>query len=207
MAVLLSGAPGCRPGRAVMGQVDQVQVVPARPLHGECRGGREADQGAEAGTHRLVDEFQAAAAGDHGETGARVKLVPQDGADEFVEGVVAADVFAAQRQFAAGVDEERGVQGAAAAREVLLGGDALAQVGQVLRRGSGCGCSTARVGRACSRASTPQRPQPVVPASWRRWSFRAQKARLAISTSAWRASSQPRGGCHRCHRSNRRYRR
>ncbi|MNP18718.1 hypothetical protein D3C76_1112100 [compost metagenome] len=80
--------------------MDKVEVVPARPFHGEGGRGGEADQGGQAGTHRLVDKFQAAAAGDHGESGAGVEAFPQQGADQLVQGVMAADVFTTQAHLA-----------------------------------------------------------------------------------------------------------
>lgn len=110
-----------------MGLVDQVQLVAARPLHGQGGWRGEADQGADPGAYGLVDKLQAAAAGDHGEALRSIQSLSMQGADQLVEGVVAADVLATQAQLAMLVEIQRGMQGAAMARQSLGLLDTLAQ--------------------------------------------------------------------------------
>ena len=88
-----------------MGQVDQVEAMAPRPVHGQGGGGGQAHQGADTGAHRLVQQLQAAATGDQGEAPGAVDALAGEGADQLVQGVVAADVFAAQTNLALGVDE------------------------------------------------------------------------------------------------------
>src|SRR5690606_33926038 len=126
------------PRRAVMGQVDQVEAMAPRPVHGQCGGRGQAHQGADAGTYRLVQQFQAAAAGDQGEATVSVDTFAGDGADQLVQGVMATDVFTAQTNLAAGVDEQGGMQRAAVACQLLLLTDALAQASQVFQRWQCC---------------------------------------------------------------------
>ena len=100
--------------------MDQVEAMASRPFHGQCRGGGQAHQGADAGTYGLVQQFQAAAAGHQGEAAAGVDTFAGQCANQFVESVVAADVLAAQADLARRVDEQGGMQGAAVACQLLL---------------------------------------------------------------------------------------
>jgi len=118
--------------------VDQVQAVLERPAHGQRSRGGQADEGAEAGAYGFVDQFEAATAGDHDEALTRIEAFELQGADQLVEGVVAADVFAAQQCFAVGVEVQRRVQGTAAAGQLLGLLDALADA--VEMRGGWQGC-------------------------------------------------------------------
>lgn len=116
-----------------MGQVDQVEAVAPRPLHGQGGRGGQAHQGADAGTYCLVQQFQAAATGDQGEATVSVDTFAGDGADQLVQGVMATDVFTAQTNLTAGIDEQGGMQRAAVACQLLLLTDALAQSGEMFK--------------------------------------------------------------------------
>ncbi|MNP16021.1 hypothetical protein D3C76_1083990 [compost metagenome] len=107
-------------------------------MQGKAGGRRQADQGLDAGTQYFLDQLQAAAAGDDGQATLGVDALPQQGADQFVEGVVPADVFAAEQQFAVAVHEQRRMHRAAVLAEGLEGIDALTQADQPLRRWQGC---------------------------------------------------------------------
>lgn len=102
-----------------MRNVDQIQVMLERPAHGQCGGSGQTDEGAEAGAHRFVDQFEAATAGDHHKALTRIDVSDLHRADQLVESVVPADVFAAQQRLTAGIEVQRRVQGAAAAGQLL----------------------------------------------------------------------------------------
>ena len=116
-----------------MRQVDQVEAVAPRPVHGQGGGRGQAHQRVDAGAYRLVQQFQAAATGDQSKATQGVDTLSSDGADQLVQRVMTADVFAAQTNFAAGVDEQGGMQRAAVACQLLLLTDALAQPDQVFQ--------------------------------------------------------------------------
>lgn len=93
-----------------MWHVDQIESMLERPTHGQ-RGRRvQTDEGAEACAHGFVNQFEAATAGDHDEAFSSIDGVDLHRADQLDEGVVAADVFAAQQRFTVDVEIQRGVQ-------------------------------------------------------------------------------------------------
>ncbi|MNC47507.1 hypothetical protein D3C75_965710 [compost metagenome] len=106
----------------------------ARPLHGQRGGGRQADQAGDARAHRLVDQLQAAAAGDHHEALGRRDGRAGQRTDQLVQRVVPTDVLAAQADSAVVVDEQRGMHRTAVAGQGLRAGDALAQAGEMFGR-------------------------------------------------------------------------
>ncbi|BCY02514.1 hypothetical protein PszF2a_23030 [Stutzerimonas stutzeri] len=111
-----------------MGQMNEVEVVLTRPLHGELSRCREADQRADAGAHGLVDQFQAAATGDHDEAFARLAALQRQRADQLVQRVMPADVLTAEGDLSVAVDIQRRVQRTAVARHQLGARNALAQL-------------------------------------------------------------------------------
>ncbi|MNJ68322.1 hypothetical protein D3C77_645590 [compost metagenome] len=122
----------------MLGQVNKVEVVLARPLQGKAGGRRQADQGLDTGTQHFLDQLQAAAAGDDGQATLAVDALAQQGTDQLVEGVVPADVFAAEQQLAMAVHEQRRMHGAAVLAQGLEGIDAFTQADQPLRWRQGC---------------------------------------------------------------------
>ena len=131
-----------------MGQMNEVEVVLTRPLHGELSRCREADQRADAGAHGLVDQFQAAAAGDHDEAFARLAALQRQRADQLVQCVMPADVLTAEGDLSVAVDIQRRVQRTAVARHQLGARNALAQLMEMPFGWQCCGCSGTSCGSA-----------------------------------------------------------
>ncbi len=110
----------------------------AGPLHREARGRRQADQGLDAGPQDFLDQFEAATAGDDRHAAGHRDLLPDQRADQLVEGVVPANVFATQQQFALGVHEQRGVDCAAVLAQGLELADTVTQAIEPLGRWQRC---------------------------------------------------------------------
>ena len=86
-----------------------------------------ADQGLDAGAQDFLDQFEAAAAGDNRQPASGRDLLADQSADQFVEGVVPADIFAAEQQLTFVIHEHRGMHRTAMLAQGLEGADALAQ--------------------------------------------------------------------------------
>ena len=101
----------------------------SRPVDGQGGRGGKADQGGQSGPYGLVQKLQAATAGDHGKTLARVPTFAMQGTEQLVEGVMPADVFAAQADLVIGAVL---IPGAAAPRLVTRDMLKLMRKGSVL---------------------------------------------------------------------------
>ncbi|MCY1394312.1 hypothetical protein D9M71_92280 [compost metagenome] len=106
----------------------------ACPLQRKPSGRGQADQGLDAGAQHFLDQLQAAAAGNDGNATGEGDLLANQRADQLVQGVVPADIFAAQQQLALIVHEQRRVDCPAMLSQGLELTDALAQALQPMCR-------------------------------------------------------------------------
>ena len=89
-------------------------------LYGQARRRRYRCQQRNAGGERLLHDLEAAAAADEQHMSPEWQAAFQESPpDDLVHGIMSADVFAQDDQFAAGVEKRRGVQAACAAEDGL----------------------------------------------------------------------------------------
>lgn len=118
-------------------QVDEVEVVPARPLQGQAGGRRQADQGLDARAQNFLNQFQAAAAGNNRQAAVGRNLLADQRANQFIQSVMPTDVFATHQQFALAIHKHCRMHGTAVLDQGLECADTLAQAIEPLRRRQG----------------------------------------------------------------------
>ena len=108
----------------VADKTEQRDVELPGEIHGEGGGGSDGGEDGDTGHEGFLEELEAGAAGDEedGVVGGEL-VVHEVMADEFVEGVVAADVFAECEEFAVVIEESGGVEAAGAVEDGLGGAE------------------------------------------------------------------------------------
>jgi len=93
--------------------MNKVEVVAPGPLQRQARGRGQADQGLDSGAQHLLNQLKAATAGNDRRAASQIDVLPYQRPDQFIEGVVSANVFAAHQQLALAVHINSRVHGAA----------------------------------------------------------------------------------------------